>query len=765
MVSAFVALPAERAPVWLIDVALLPFRVARRIAGGAPDDALTEPPPDSDLVVVSGMPEGVPLAALRPEPCLPSPAEWPFGEDFPRTCGTSRLAAGALFWTDFVYDDHGAAGTRVRMAVGRVVPPKGTYIIPKGPAADNGADIFRVAIGLTDTHTWWRVDWNTLVDPSVPIALFAFDTGRGRAAGEQWPGGAGVRSGGIDLALLISGAGAQLMDLTTQTTTAVKHTVDMQSRSFLAQVPRALIGPSGTWTVRLVSGLADETGVGFAEVPAEHGAQSGQPNVYNVAFRRCDQEAAYHNFWSERAQAAALAEGDISQFSVAVPWKQLSSGMTTGEPVVTGTSTRWYVSSIELGPGVAETGLLATEPQFLGRVQPYSVCLPESFAPGRALPLTLLLHSIAMGQNQFAAVDLRLLDRMCNDRDSVIASPLGRGPACWYLDEGELDVWEVWARVAEQLGTDPNRTVIAGYSMGGYAAYRLGLTYPAVFSQAVVLAGPPACGIRLLPGIAVPADPDADSHCAREGETWRLLRNARWLPFVIAHGVLDEFVPFLSVVQQVLKLDRLGYRYHFTAYPAEDHVALALQGRFDDSITHMVTEPRQADPGRISFSWYPQLDRPDLGVGPQRVWWISGFRADPQLASRRGAVATVEARSYARPDRTHRARRRGGFVLNFRPMPGLYAEQAWQLGRAPDTLPCMTLDLGGVAALSVDIARAGLAALPHSTITVATDSPVEITLEGLPNSTEVHFDDEPVGGTVAVPEGRHSIMLTVPSDD
>lgn len=61
--------------------------------------------------------------------------------------------------------------------------------------------------------------------------------------------------------------------------------------------------------------------------------------------------------------------------------------------------------------------------------------------------------------------------------------------------------------------------------------------------------------------------PNTDSHCAREGETRPLLRNARWLPLVIAHGVLDEFVPIPSVLQQVFRLDRLGYRYRFTVYP------------------------------------------------------------------------------------------------------------------------------------------------------------------------------------------------------
>jgi pimeloyl-ACP methyl ester carboxylesterase len=84
--------------------------------------------------------------------------------------------------------------------------------------------------------------------------------------------------------------------------------------------------------------------------------------------------------------------------------------------------------------------------------------------------------------------------------------------------------------------------LIAGYSMGGYAAYKLGLSYPEVFAQAVVLAGPPTSGVRLLPDIDIPADLDPDSHCARGGDSWRLLVNGRWLPFEIAHGLVDEFV-------------------------------------------------------------------------------------------------------------------------------------------------------------------------------------------------------------------------------
>jgi Putative esterase len=746
--------------VSILDLTLLPIRIAQHIADAVLHPSSPAPSPPAALVVVDGMPEGVPPAALRPEPELPAPSKWPFGEEFPRTCGAGRLAGGALFWTDFLYDDHGATG----IPVGDLkiqAPPRGTYVYPDGPAARNGADIFRVAIGLTETHTWWRIDWNTLLDASVPIALFTFDTDPARTASEEWPAGAGVRSSGIDMALLVSGSGAVLIDLATHVTTPVEHSVDIASRSFLAQVPRSLAEPTGSWTVRLGAGLANATGDGFADVPAERGALPGQPNVYNVAFRTNDQEPPHLNFWSDSAQAAALSGGDVSEFAVTVPWAQLAARETAPEPVVTGPSTRWYVSSVELGQGVAADDILSTKPQFLGRVQPYSVCLPSTYAPGRALPLTLLLHSLALGQTQFAAIDPRLLHEVCEGRDSIVVTPLARGPSTWYFDTGELDVWEVWARVAEQLGTDPNRTVISGYSMGGYAAYKLGLSYPQVFSQAVVLAGPPACGVRLLPDVDIPADLDPDSPCAREGDTWKLLANARWLPYVIAHGLVDELVPFASAAEQVLELDRLGYRHRFTVYPLEDHIAWVLQDKFEDPISHMGTGLRQADPGHITFAWYPQLVRADLGIGPHQVWWLSGLTADPKVAARRGAVAEVDARSYARPDPTHIVRHHRGVVLDFEPTPCLYSELDWRTGPPVGALPYLTLRLTGVAGLTIDVARAGLAVLPSSTITVATDTAAQVTLGGLPAGVEVRLDGQPAGPTVALPPGRHRIALRV----
>src|SRR5438094_678957 len=252
--------------------------VASTVAMVAPHVGAAAPPPAPSLP--AGMPDGVPPAALKPEPALPVPAGWPFPEAFPRTSGSVRLAGGALEWSDFLYDDHGAKGEPVDFPVAGLAASAGTYTYPTDAAHLNGADIFRTAVGLTTDASWWRVDWNTLVDPNVPIAEFALATDDSAAAG------AGVASPGIDTAILMSSKGAWLIDVATGARRALGAVaIDTAARSFVLRVPRSTLPVAGTWRIRLASGVADATGEGFAPVTRDNGALPGQPAVYNVAFR------------------------------------------------------------------------------------------------------------------------------------------------------------------------------------------------------------------------------------------------------------------------------------------------------------------------------------------------------------------------------------------------------------------------------------------------------------------------------------------------
>ena len=207
-----------------------------------------------------GLPDGVPPAALKPEPALPIPNSWPFPDAFPHTSGASRLVGGALEYSGFLYGDHGAAGFQVSQPVAGLAPTVGTYVYPAGPAAANGANIFRAAVGLTPSGSWWRVDWNTLNDPKVPIAEFGIDTGEGSTT-THWPAGAGITSQGLSTAIVVSAKGAWLVEPATgQRTPLPDPVIDMSARSFVVAVPSSVLSPTGTWRVRLAAGLADPTG-------------------------------------------------------------------------------------------------------------------------------------------------------------------------------------------------------------------------------------------------------------------------------------------------------------------------------------------------------------------------------------------------------------------------------------------------------------------------------------------------------------------------
>ena len=161
------------------------------------------------------MPEGVPPAARRPEPQLPAPSEWPFGEEFPRTCGAGRLAGGALFWTDFLYDDHGATGMPVGDLKIQAPPPRHLRLSRRARGPQRRRHLPRRHRADRDPHLVAGRLEHAAGRLGADRAVHLRHRPRASRLAEEWPAGAGVRSAGIDMALLVSGSGAALIDLTT----------------------------------------------------------------------------------------------------------------------------------------------------------------------------------------------------------------------------------------------------------------------------------------------------------------------------------------------------------------------------------------------------------------------------------------------------------------------------------------------------------------------------------------------------------------------
>ena len=682
-------------------------------AGGAG----ANPAVGAQPVAVPGLPDGVPPAALAPEPPLPAPAGWPFPESFPRTSGTGRLDGGAFYWADFLYDDHGATGQGAKWYHGQY-RTSGTYSYPPGPAQspgngigeDNAADLFRVAIGLDPKATYWRVDWNTLLDARHPIAAFGIDLDPTAAAATTvWPGVPGLRSSGVDLVLLVSSRGAWLLrgGERRQVSSTV---VDLTARSFVVRLPRTTLPPSSTWRVRVVSGVATDDGQGFLPVGPDLGGAPGQPPVYNVSFRQSAQEMAtlrqlqgakVRGLYTDKAQAEALTNGDISSFAADVDWSALADRRTTPEPLVRGPSNRWYVSSIELGQGVLNTmsAFSDNRPNLLGRVQPYTVWVPERYDPYTPVAATLLIHPNGSTHNEYVDSP-KLMQTACEDPVSICVTPAGRSPDQAPSGEMELDFWEVWNRVAAAYRLDADRTRIFGFSQGGGVVNHLVMTYPDLFARAAVFA-PGCCG-------------DDDR-----------VANLRWLPLFLGEPAADPTLGYAAPEAQ--RLAALGYRHRFEVYPDQDHASFGYRDRYTRGARYLGSgsERRMTEPGRITYLWSHANDRPDLGFGVQGAYWLRSVRAREA-----DAPARMDATTHARPDPPVTPVSSTSAPTDD-PAPAVASEVTWTTGAAPVSRPVLDLSLANVGEAAVALDGAGFRAGEAGTISITTDGPSVLALRGL----------------------------------
>ncbi|GAA1127191.1 S-layer homology domain-containing protein [Citricoccus alkalitolerans] len=653
----------------------------------------------------TGLPNGVPDAALAPEPTLPKASGWDFSETFARTSGTGRYDDGAYLWTDWLYDDTGTGNF--------------TYDDPESTGS-NGADIFRAAIAADDSFTYWRIDWNTLIDPEVPIAAWTFDTDRDTTTGvEDWPAAAGASSPGIDTSLVVSSRGAWVTDLQSGEEIDVvseggQITVDADARSFVVAVPRDVLPADGSWTTRLASGLADSTGTAFAPAP-----QSGEgTRIYNASFRDMEDEphlvgdyssAATH--WNNGRQSELLADGDLSDFALDLDWSAIDARESTAEAAPTGYSTRWFVSSVELAQGMdAEArkspgpGLLPAS--FWGRVQPYTVYVPTTYSADEPAPLTILLHGGDSNHNAFLGSRKdELYGPMCEERGSICVSPLGRGLSTWYINHAELDVWEVWNRTAETFTLDSESTVVGGHSMGGVGSTRLLTNYPDVFAGAVIASG---AGYY-----------NAAGQRDREGAPGRV-ENLGHVNTFIDSG--SEDIALANTRVWDAELEDAGVPYQANYYEGADHGAFGWLG-WSDAARYLSGMTRTTDPADIVYRWEPGDDRPDLGLETDGAYWLTGLdpRDDSARWSRATATSGVLDTTEFAPVHTDTMQTIDGWTVNVREQ-----QRVAQGDRAPRNE--VDLNAENVATMAVDLDRAQLDRSAPGTVRVATDGETELTL-------------------------------------
>ena len=528
--------------------------------------------------------------------------------------------------------------------------------------------------------------------------------------------------------------------------------IDKRANQMTIRVSRDLMDPrSREW--RYVAGAGLRSGNGFAGVEPGASAQedestsggaSDAPGIFNLAFRFDEPQASaptppfttfpgVGNFFEDR-QASTLAGGTTGGFRADVDFGRLEDGGDRDLHEPDGREqARILPSSLDLHEGVKE-GF----PEFGGQLQPYLLTVPPGYRRSEPAGLTFSLHSLGGTYTQYKVFSPTQLRQFGDDRDDLVATPLGRGPDGWYTDEGEADFFEVWADVARHFELDSERVALTGYSMGGYGTYKLGVEYPDLFGRAFTTVGPPGLGIWIPPA---PPQPGGEV-----SNTNPLLENVRWLPYLNWVGTEDQLVPIPGPTAQQQRFDQLGLRSVLERFQGE-HFTLAILDEWGAARDFLGGARVERDPSRVNYAFFPEADVPDLDLLHDHAYWVSDLRArddegDPQTDPARGEIDALSlAFGEGDPDTEAVAGPRGG---SGRPAPSVATGTKWTGIADRPKRNRLTVDLDNVRRASIDGERAKLDGDEPLRVRIESDGDGRMRLDvPLPKGAEVRRIDGP----------------------
>jgi predicted esterase len=691
--------------------------------------------------------------------------------------GVTNVSRGELIYTDWLYDDFGADtdGVPLNPTAWAYIfyPTVGDYRYPTDEAryGTNAADLRELRIAADRRRLHLLVSLETMIVRDAAAVMLAVDTdGQASTGAASWPDGVGIDTPGADRFVILWGTGGAVRDSAGRALGRPRQVVSLKHNAIEASVSRRLLGRiSPKARIWLVTGLVDAERGRFKPVPSGSPTQDepggGDANataVFNAAFRP-DEPHSLEAYWGDQQQARALATRDVEPFAQPLRLRPLRRRESVPFKLTPGYHNAVYRSRHELGEGIylerdnppGEAFALGnTRPQFKSRWQPYGVYVPESYAPGG--PLTVVGHASLESHNQYGVGSPGLLRQIGEERGSVLITPLGRGHINFYMASGLADVVEAMEHAQALFKTDPARTSITGYSMGGYLAFRLGLLMPDRFARASAYNPPPAYSIW-----AYPARPVAgDESFIEPGITTKIVANGLNLPYEIVAGVNDEEVPISGVRHQVDTYEALGNPYRYYEHPAADHLRRRQADEWGHTRDWLGDHRIEPNPARVRYTRYPIMDLPDFGLRFDGAYWMDGLAVrsadDPAKAGPdEHALADVTTHGLGKPLPETAGE---AFLFPGPPLPATVRGRAPVDGTALPRRNRFEAELTNVGRVTLAVARMGLDPGAPLTAELAGDGRTTLTLAGRFGAVTATLD----GTVVPIARTSHAVTLELP---
>jgi hypothetical protein len=211
-----------------------------------------------------------------------------------------------------------------------------------------------------------------------------------------------------------------------------------------------------------------------------------------------------------------------------------------------------------------------------GSIQPYGLSVPESLK-GKIATQDIPLMVWLLGRGEKRTELAFLAERKANPPQLTPANTLALVPYGRFCNAtkfaGEVDVMEAMAAVRAQYRVDPQRILVAGFSMGGGSTWHLATHYPGLWCAAS-----PGAGFAETPIFTKALAPNKEQRPWWEQRLWRqyeatgLAVNLYNCPTIAYAGELDgqkeaSDLMEAAMSKEGLKLERLigpqtAHRYH-----------------------------------------------------------------------------------------------------------------------------------------------------------------------------------------------------------
>lgn len=284
-------------------------------------------------------------------------------------------------------------------------------------------------------------------------------------------------------------------------------------------------------------------------------------------------------------------------------------------------------------PWLEATGLIVRgyRSKLDGSIQPYGLFVPETLKGAtREIPLEVWL----LGRGEKRTELAFLAEREAGPPQITPANTLALVPYGRFCNAtkfaGEVDVLEALAAVRAQYRIDPQRILVAGFSMGGGSTWHLATHYAGLWCAAS-----PGAGFAETPIFTKSLDAKKEQRPAWEQRLWReydamgVCANLFTCPTIAYSGEIDgqkEAADLMeaAMAKQGMKLERFigpqtGHRYH-------PETKEALTKRLEE----LLTKGRDARPREVWLATYTLRYPQNAWVrieGMQQHWELAEVKA------------------------------------------------------------------------------------------------------------------------------------------